>query len=329
MVAAVSAERVLSFPSAAVRRIWDRYLLPAKRALASPYGIRLAGVEVRVDLGSPSHRRFGEILVDRGFKLPAHRAVRFLVSDNGWDSIPEKSSDNPLMILVAIGEALSRWSGHLDNPAHPLLDVNEESLPRCLADVALDLSLANSHFYDQIISKWSLTHGGINEFFNAKAKFARAARGIKETPLPYVPLSWIARQEGDFGTQGHLKGFVDNWDDFLFDLDADAPILREHTCAAICRYPNFGGQLSPDLIRQAIERLDKGSHVLFVQRKSMKMRESPSYRNEAHAAYSSMTIRGNGGKPFGFFDGTLLPEPAKRLVDKGAAYALRIFVGEN
>lgn len=329
LVAAVTAERALTFPSAAVGRIWHRYLLPAKQSLASPFGVRLSGVELKVNFGSPSHRRFGDILIDRGFKLPAHQAIRFLVSDQGWDSIPEKSNENPLMILVDISDSTADWSSLAGAPEQPLLIVNEENLTTCLADVALDLSLANSHFYSQIISHWADANGGIGQFFKAKAKFALEAKEGTEHPVPYVPLSWIAREGGIFGSVAHQSKFVECWDNFLLALDADAPIKRAATCEAICRYPNFGGQLSPELVNRAVGSLAKGSHVLFVERRSTKMRDSPSYRNEVHAVFSSINVRGGGGKPFGFFEGSSLPKPAQRLVEKGAAYALRIFAGEN
>lgn len=330
LIAAISSERVLTFPSAAIQRIWERQLRPAKQALASPYGIRLANVDVRVDLGSPSHRRFSDILLDRGFNLPAGRAIRFLVSDEGWDSFPERSIDNPLMILVEISENLAgSWSVQSENPPYPLLIVDERRLPQCLADIALDFSFANSHYYSQIISGWCAQNGGAEQFFKEKANFAYSKKSISEDSLPYIPLSWVARNGGPFGSIGHLDSFVTAWDDFLTYLDTSSPISRQQTCHAICRYPNFGGQLSADRVLHAIEQLDKGGHVLFVERKSMRMRETPSYRDEAYAVYSSMIVRGGGGKPFGFFSGNSLPDSARRLVDKGAAYALRIFVGEN
>lgn len=326
-VGAIASDKALTFPSAAIAKIWEAKLLPLKKQLSCKFGIRMTGVTIRPDIGSPSHRKFSEILQERGYDIPLGHGVRFLVSDGGWEDIPELAPENPLMILVEISTGDEGWLVETKAPMMPKLRTTEANLPSALADVALDLSVANSFYFTKFRTDWSGSTMPLERFLSLKAYFAAEKYGT-EKELPYIAFSALARKNSKFGSDAHLTNFVQLYDEFFQFLSERSAISKNQTRDAICGYPNFGGQLSPTRVEQALAEAGAGQAILIVERKSPHF-QSKKFSRDILSSFSQADIRGRGGKLFGFYNQKELPKKVQTVVENGAAYALRVFVGES
>jgi hypothetical protein len=332
-IAALEPESINEFPSFSLRRIWDDYLLAAREHLYVNHGVSLHGVRIEHRQNAYPHRNFDEIVTALGLGPPLNSKVRFLFSDRPVESLPERNSPNDLLVMVEFSDGPITYSPHPLDPTCLRLSCPIRYSARAVADILLDIALANSPPVSQTISLLPCVGRGMAQFYKNKATFLRTrpnhSGDFIRPNAPYGSVSALARANGDFGTQRHLQEFVSIWDQILLNE------LRPTTdrCAAALaislRHPGFKKQLAQTSVKNAVESLPPGVHFLFVQRMSSASRMKPAYKNEIDAAFSCVNVMGSGSRRFGIFHGAVLPEPARSLVRKGAAFAVRLYIGES
>ncbi|MBL4918555.1 hypothetical protein [Szabonella alba] len=327
LLAAVGQNNVTNFPIPVIQKLWELRLLSAKKNLAVTAGIRLSGVSIHPILGSPQHRDFSEWSAARGFPIPCGQSYRFIVSDNGWDTLPTVVTNNPLLVAIDLQKA----DGYLG--PHPLdVDVAHtgatvKTVANHLADFLLDISFANSYLPAKIIQGTLGPTGTLKELFRKKVIFAHQAGHLAEETAPYVSFSALARKSDKFGTEAHLDAFVRLWDEFMLRVISGAQISREQMARTILNYPSYRNQLPERPLLRILEDAPQGICHLVVQKRSMEARTNPKLRNKLDALLTGLDSRGSGGRKFGLSFGDDPPLHAAELAASDAIYLTRVYLG--
>jgi hypothetical protein len=249
------------------------------------------------------------------------------VSDKAWETLPALSATNPLLVTIQISENPEPLSQHPLSAQALLSVVNQGGIVDTVADFVLDFSFCHGYIPNKLIELICERIGGHGQFFRDKVDYAHRLNSSIGRNLPYISFSALSRDGHQFGSTSHLKRFTELWDGFISEQLTKSTVTRRDNLRFLAGYPSFGKQISPTHMKNALDVLPPGVHYLVVQRRSMSAGKNPRFRNQVETAFGSLSVKGAGGKSFGFQIGPELPPALVDLVRTGAAYLTRVYVG--
>jgi len=340
VIGAVQPKNVLHYPANAVSRIWEDELLPIKIQLIRSCGVGLFGLLIKHHFDTTAHRDFEVICKDHGLFPPLNSKMRVIISDNGFEKAPAFKNKDHLLVALNANDSEEVWKPLENYPDVLEVTSSVSKIHSHVRDIFLDIAFANT-YWGKAYTKAALRNtGDKREFYRAKVAVGLKARKPKylNSDAPYVSYSRLAKESGSrsrsspstsgqFGSPSHVEAFVNTWDRFFLELLSEDKQGRKPVIDMICGYPKIGGMMSRSNVKRVVEGLEKGVHILLVERRSTKMRTNPKFRNEVGAAFSRLPVIGAGGKMWGVWRGATLPPDLSLLVDKQALYAIRLLIG--
>lgn len=333
-IAAVDGDNTYRFPAFTLRSIWERMLFPLKRTMIEEYGLQLFGIRLEHHCAPYQDRDFHNIVQGLDLGDPLNSKVRFIISDLPFEKLPNLDDSHPILIAIELGDGPIVWAPHPLNKKCVHVKVEFERLADLISDIVLDISFTNSYGVQKIFSY--LAEVGVTsarilelkaEFLRENLKLFRYKNANVLRGAPYVSFSAACRGEEEFGSARHLARFVAAWDEFIMSILSSTNSPADVVVNIVNDFPGFKRQLSPTLVADVVHKLSPGVHMLLVQRGGHSARTNPKFVNEIKAGFDLLEIRGRGSKKFGVFAGGTLPNAAKNLVRKRAAYAVRLHVG--
>lgn len=147
--------------------------------------------------------------------------------------------------------------------------------------------------------------------------------GLDKSRIEYTCFANALRTKANFYDRTLLRSVVENWDRFI--LSNFRP-TDEQTLQAISKWPRVGGHLNIEKIGRELRKIECGTYLLAVQRKSSGLRTRAESFERVHALIGKGIPRhGSLAKGFSFLSTKSDLKELNWAVDSGYIQVLRIW----